>query len=117
MELPSIFSATLGLSPPWQVTAVTFAKDGKRLDITVSFETGGTCRCPRCGAAGRPCYAATNDETWFHRDFFRYATYLHTRVPQISCCCGRHPVDRPWARSGSMFVKINAECQATGDEQ
>jgi transposase len=116
MELPAIVSATLGLSPPWQVITITFAEDGQRLDITVAFGISGDCRCPRCGASGQTCYTAATDETWYHRDFFRHATYLHTRVPHIECCCGRHPVERPWARSGSKFVNLSAERQVLSDE-
>ena len=40
------------------------------------------------------------DETWYHDNFFRYATYLHARVPQIHCrCCGpfcRAAVVKTW---------------------
>lgn len=104
MELPKIFSATLGLSPPWQVSGVSFAEGGKRLDITVTYEAGSVCPC--CGARGDSCEAEV--ETWFHHDFFRYTTYLHSRVPHITCCGRRHATERPWARPGSKFVKLES---------
>lgn len=108
MELPPIFSATLGISRPWQITSVAFAAETPRLDITVTFDPAGDCACPCCGSRGEACHAESADEVWFHPDFFRYATYLHTRVPRIRCRCGVHAVERPWSRSGSRFVKIGA---------
>jgi transposase len=89
---------------------VTFADDGKRLDIIVNYDASRHSVCPRCGAQGVTCKAAL--ETWYHHDFFRYSTYLHTRVPQIACCGRIHTVERPWARTGSKFVQINTEPSA-----
>jgi len=105
MDQPAIFSATLGLSHPWQITAVSFSKEEKRLDITVDFSQGGAFTCPTCGKEVKICEA--EKETWFHSDFFRYATYLHARVPQIECsCCGMCKVERPWSREGSKFALL-----------
>ena len=104
-EHPPIFSATLGLSHPWQITAVSFSKEGKRMDITVDFVHGSTFTCPTCGAKGTSC--DTESETWHHNNFFRYAAYLHARVPQVDCvCCGKKPVERPWTRTGSRFTLV-----------
>jgi hypothetical protein len=110
MELPRIFSATLGLSPPWQVSEVIFADDGRRLDITVIHEACSAC--PRLGARHEaPC--VVEQETWFHHSFFRYATYLHSRVPHSECRGKLLVSERPWARSGSKFVKLES---VMGDE-
>lgn len=106
MDMPEMVSATLGLSPPWRVSDVIIADDGKRLDIVVSFDADSLRACPHCGAPGVTCDA--DIETWYHHDFFRYATYLHTRVPRIACCGRVHTVDLPWARTGSKFVKVEA---------
>ncbi len=108
MEQPAIFSATLGLSHPWQITSVSFSKDEKRLDITVAFAHNGNLACPTCGAEGSSQEAMS--ETWYHNDFFRYATYLHARVPRSECtCCGIFTVTRPWSREGSRFSLIATE--------
>jgi hypothetical protein len=104
MELSRIISATLGLSPPWQINRIAIADDSRRLDISISYNAGNQTVCPRCGATEACC--GSQPETWYHCDFFNYATYLHTSVPQLSCCGQRHTVERPWARSGSKFVKI-----------
>jgi transposase len=102
MNLPSVFSATLGLTPPWQVSDVTFADDDRRLDITVTYGAGTACPC--CGA--REPADEAEVETWYHHDFFRYTTYLHSRVPGCACCGHRHAVERPWARAGSKFERL-----------
>jgi hypothetical protein len=105
MALAKIVSATLGLSTPWQVSKMTFADGNRRLDITIVYDDGEGTVCPCCGTSGTTCEA--EPETWYHHDFLRYATYLHTRVPTFICCGRRHAVERPWARTGSKFIKIS----------
>jgi transposase len=104
MEQTSIFSATLGLSPPWLVTTVSFASEANRMDITIDFAQGSSFICPHCGSMEKPCHVES--ETWYHDDFFRYQTYLHASVPHIACCCGVVPVERPWSRVGSKFALL-----------
>jgi hypothetical protein len=107
MDLYQLISSTLGLSPPWEVSRVIFAGDGNRLDITVGYDPNASRVCPCCGARGTPCREAS--ETWYHPDFLRYATYLHTQVPQM-ICCGRHrSEERPWARTGSKFIRLDSD--------
>lgn len=104
-ELPEIFSSTLGLSHPWKITTLSFAKEEKRLDISVDFLDNGFLLCPSCGAEGISCQMKT--EIWYHHDFFRYATYLHACVPHSECCGTVIPVERPWSRDGSRFALLN----------
>jgi transposase len=106
MDLTQLISSTLGISSPWQIKNLVFASDGRRLDITVEYYVDSAQVCPHCGARGAICEEAS--ETWFHRDFFRFATYLHTRVPQINCCGRHHDVERPWTRAGSKFVQLDS---------
>jgi len=108
MDHPAIFSATLGLSHPWQVTAVTIVKEEGRLDITVAY-AAGSLPCPECGRH-RPCHVSES-ETWEHGDFFSYQTFLHARVPRAErCSCGNDaPIGRPWCRGGSKFVLVEDE--------
>ena len=105
MSCPSVFSATLGLSHPWQVVSINFAKDERRLDITIDFVHGSTFVCPTCGTE-KKC-SDSGEEIWFHADYFRYQTYLHARVPKVECTlCGIEKVERPWSRSGSKFTLV-----------
>ncbi len=103
MEFPEIFSATLGLSPPWEVTDISYSTTEKRMDITISFTTVESIQCPLCGSFKSMCHAV--DEVWYHNNFFCHTTYLHTQVPYIQCC-ELIPVERPWSRAGSRFSLI-----------
>jgi transposase len=106
IEQPAIFSATLGLSHPWQITSVTFAKDGRRMDITIDIVQGSPLPCPCCGKAAKT--RDTQLETWQHNNFFRFDAYLHANVPHIDCaCCGKQQIERPWARAGSKFALVD----------
>ena len=59
--------------------------------------------CPVCGET--VLAFEQQDETWHHSDFFQYATYLHARVPLVTCpCCGVITAERPWSRDGSKFI-------------
>jgi transposase len=108
MEQMAIFSATLGLSPPWKVTSASFAKDCNRLDITIEYTHGSPLDCPVCGGKGTSCHFETVGEIWYHDDFFRYVTYLHAQVPLMACCCGgRFELERPWSRTGSKFTLLD----------
>jgi hypothetical protein len=103
MEQLALFSGTLGLAPPWYVTSVTFARDASRLDISVEYGQLAPVSCPFCGEQA-VSYTEAESETWFHANFFDYATYLHARVPRLPCCCRTLP--RPWCRAGSRFARL-----------
>lgn len=105
MEHPSIFSATLGLAYPWKVVTVAFLETNNRLDITVACDFGEDLACPCCGRKIKS--AAVHTELWHHSDFLDYSAYLHARIPQLECPCGKTlPVARPWTRPGSKFVRL-----------
>jgi hypothetical protein len=103
MEQLAIFSGTLGLAPPWYVTSVRFAKDSNRLEIKVEYAAVLPFTCPICGTEAFPA-AEPLRETWYHENFFNYATHLHALVPRMACCGGTLP--RPWCRTGSRFHEV-----------
>jgi len=103
MDQLDFISATLGLAPPWYVTAATVSKDGSRFNITVEYGRQAPLDCPCCGAQGGGSRVIEN-ETWFHADFFSHPTYLIARVPRFSCC--DTPLARPWCRPGSRFTEV-----------
>lgn len=99
----AIFSATLGLSPPWHVTAVEFDRSSNRVDIKVEFRHGSALVCPACGEAET---GEWQTETWYREDFFNYSAYLHAEMPCVSCRCGALSLERPWCRAGSRFSLV-----------
>jgi transposase len=113
MDHPTIFSATLGLSHPWHIVTVTFAREESRMDISLDYYLGNLFTCPRCGEEKAPCSA--EEETWFHEDFFRFPTYLHARVPRIECCQGVVATERPWSRAGSKFGRVQETGESAND--
>lgn len=103
MDYPAIISATLGLSHPWHIVSVSFARDERRLDIRLDVFAGNSFTCPNCGKQKLP--DAFEEEAWYHEDFFGYATYLNARVPRLECEAELVSVDRPWSRAGSRFSR------------
>jgi transposase len=105
MDYQAIFAAALCLASPWKVLDIKFSGDENRLDIWVGFQEGSTFDCPKCERAGMPVYD-TKEKTWRHLNFFQYRTYVHARVPRISCSegCGVKQVKLPWTRPGSEFT-------------
>lgn len=104
MELPEIFSATLGISAPWEITGVSFEPGENRLDIKIAFLVNEAVLCPYCGSIHSSCNAV--EETWVHQDFLSHVTYLHTRIPRVQCC-RPVPIERPWSRPGSRFQLVS----------
>ena len=107
MQPEALFGIALGITPPWEVTAVAFSKESNRLDITIDFQRGATFACPVCGSPA-PAYDTTEKE-WRHLNFFQYEAYLHARVPRVNCPnegCGVKQVTVPWARTGSGFTLL-----------
>lgn len=105
MDTNLLFTAALGLQPPWEVKSLEFNVVERRLDILVDFQRGATFPCPVCRAPSKA--HDTEEKTWRHLDFFQHAAYLTARVPR--CNCEEHgvkSVEVPWARKGSGFTLL-----------
>lgn len=101
-----LFGQALGLEWPWRVERTEFDGEGRRLDLYLDFERGGTFRCPECGAGGCKAHDTT-EKSWRHLDFFQHRAFLHARVPRVKCeRCGVKQVELPWARPGSGFTVL-----------
>ena len=107
MDLMQIVSATLGIAQPWRVSKVALDERRQCLEIFIAYGCTGKGDCPYRNDDGTSCAASA--ESWFHHDFLRRATYLHTRVPHQGCPGLTKSLDRPWARTGSKFVRLASE--------
>jgi hypothetical protein len=107
MERLRLFSATLGLSPPWKLVSVGFAEQSNRMDIRVELVQNKPLVCPICGITATVDHAEARTETWFHSDFLNHATYLHVQLPPLLCPCGACLIKRPWCREGSRFARVS----------
>jgi transposase len=107
MQPEALFGLALGITPPWEVTAVVFTKEANRIDLTIDFQRGTTFPCPVCGTLS-PVHD-TKDKEWRHLNFFQYEAYLHARVPRVKCSnkdCGVKLIQVPWARANSGFTLL-----------
>lgn len=104
MNSESLFTAALGLMPPWQVLDIQFDPDKGRIDFNVGFSSGAKFTCPECGEAEQGIHD-TRARTWRHLNFFQYQAFIHADLPRVRCSgCGKtKQVPVPWARPGSGF--------------
>lgn len=106
MDTNPLFTAALGLIPPWKVVDTRFKAEQHRLDLQVDFEAGGRFPCPECHAAACPVYD-TVEKQWRHLDFFQHQAFIVARVPRVQCQrCGVRLVNVPWSRPGSGFTLL-----------
>ena len=67
-ERIKLFEQALGIEWPWYVERTEFDAEGRRLDVHLNFEVGGTFACAGCGAEGCKAYD-TKARSWRHMDF------------------------------------------------
>lgn len=108
MDESGLFTAALGLRPPWRVDRVEFDPQAAQLDLFLDFPRGARFGCSAKDCAHRQCPVHdTADRTWRHMDFFEHKAFLHARLPRV--CCPVHGVRQagvPWAREGSGFTLL-----------
>ena len=104
MDTNPLFTAALGLMPPWIVVRTDFHADQRLLEMHVDFKVGARFSCPGCTSVGCAVHD-TVEKRWRHMDFFQHQAFIVARVPRVQCPnCGVRLVDVPWARSGSGFT-------------
>jgi transposase len=103
-----LFTAALGLVPPWRVERSEFDAVAGRLDLFLDFPRGARFVCPEPGCPEQQCPVHdTENKTWRHLDFFQYQAHLHARVPRVRCPQhGVRQVAVSWARPGSGFTLL-----------
>lgn len=119
MDNTDLFTATLQLEYPWEVSKVEFIPEGDdpkvmALHITIAFERGtkfifynedgSVWADANCNPIETTAHD-TVDRTWQHLNFFQYKTYIHAKMPKVSDGEGHRPtVKAPWARKNSGFT-------------
>lgn len=104
MNSKSLFTAALGLQPPWEVIDIQFSPETGRIDFKIGFTPGAKFPCPACGESEQGVHD-TRARTWRHLNFFQYQAFIHADLPRVRCSqCGKTTqVVPPWSRSGSGF--------------
>ncbi|GHV13298.1 ISL3 family transposase ISMac21 [Fibrobacterales bacterium] len=103
-----LFSAALGLSNPWQVTAIDFNAYAKRLDIHIDFTAGSKFSIGDENDDGTayPVHDTVEKE-WRHLNFFQHECYLHARTPRVKLADGSvRLVTPPWAGKSRGFTLL-----------
>ena len=94
----------LALEDPWKVHQVTLSSKDKRLDVSLEHRLGVTFSCPECSQP-RPLYDHLPSRSWRHLDHGEFLTWLHARVPRVSCPeHGVRQVQVPWALPGARMT-------------
>ncbi|MBA2479152.1 MAG: transposase family protein, partial [Planctomycetes bacterium] len=106
MDTNPLFTAALGLIPPWCVVRSDFRPEQRLLEMQVDFKSGARFACPDCG--GKDCAVHdTVEKRWRHMDFFQHQAFIVARVPRVQCPgCGVRLITVPWARANSGFTLL-----------
>lgn len=106
METTGLFTAALGLQPPWEVVDVRFMPEQGEIHFDVAC-TAKRLPCPGCGTLEQPIHDRKS-RSWQHLHFFQYLAFIHAAVPRVACSgCGKTTqVAVPWARPGSGFTLL-----------
>ena len=81
-----LFTAALGLQPPWSVREIAFDPDAGRIDFIVGFERGSRFACPACSTADQPVHD-TRAREWRHLNFFQFKAFIKADLPRTRCGC------------------------------
>ena len=99
-----VFTQLLALERPWSVDEVIFDAKDESIGVFLRHRSNARFRCPSCGVF-LPLYDHTPLRQWRHLDHGSWLTWLHARLPRVSCSI--HGVQRvrvPWALPGSRFT-------------
>lgn len=100
-----LYAQILGLTVPWEVTAVELDRAAGQLVVQVALMADTALACPQCGRPS-PGYDR-RVRRWRHLDTCQYVTILEAEVPRLSC--PEHGVvtaSVPWAEPDSGFTQL-----------
>lgn len=122
MRDTELYAALLQLPRPWFVREVRLDRAAERVDVWLEHPEGAKWPCPACGQPAS-VYDHAEERVWRHLDTCECQTYLHARLPRVSCSQhGVRQVTAPWALPGSQFtvsfqirvIDTLKECDVTG---
>jgi transposase len=103
-----LYTQLLGLTPPWQVCAVTLDPDARSVHVRVEPAADAQWRCPECRQPA-PGYDGREERAWRHLDSCEFTTWLVARLPRVQCPThGVKTVTVPWAEPHSRFTRAFA---------
>jgi len=101
----ALYAKILGLTAPWEVLDVEIRTAANEIHITVGVPEGFQWFCPDCQDP-LPIHDH-RERTWRHLDTCQLQTFIHARVPRLSCKVhGVRQIQVPWAEDGSKFTVL-----------
>lgn len=95
---------SLDVKEPWFIKNEELDTTSENFNIWLDFKRGSKFPCPKCGKPDCSAYD-TKEKVLRHINYFKYATYLHCRVPRVKCSnCGIHQIEVPWTREQNHFT-------------
>lgn len=122
MKDTELYTALLGLHPPWRIREVRLDLAADRVDVWIEEAGGAKWSCPECERTVS-LYDHAQERQWRHLDTCHCQTYLHARLPRVQCPeHGVRQVTASWAGPGSQFtlgmesrvIETLKECDVTG---
>lgn len=110
MRDTELYQTLLGLTPPWEVTAVQITQPAAdrplgEVAVTVRWRPDTPLACPNCGSAA-PRYDS-RPRRWRHLNTLQWKTFITADVPRVNCPkCGVKQVRVAWAEDGSRFTEL-----------
>lgn len=106
MQDTKLFETILGIQTPWTISRVALDTNGERVDLWAAHADETRWACPECQEP-LPCYDHAEERVWRHLDTCQYQTFLHARVPRVTCPThGVRQVRVPWAEPRSRFTLL-----------
>lgn len=110
MRDTELYQTLLGLTAPWEVTAVTITQASAdrplgEVALSVRWRLEAPLVCPSCGQAG-PGYDS-RPRRWRHLNTMQWKTFITADVPRVNCPkCGVKQVRVAWAEDSSRFTEL-----------
>ena len=110
MRDTELYQTLLGLTPPWEVTAVNITQTAAdrplgEITVAVCWRADAPLACPSCGQAA-PRYDA-RPRRWRHFNTLQWKTFITADVPRVDCPkCGVKQVRVAWAEDQSRFTEL-----------
>lgn len=110
MRDTELYQTLLGLTAPWEVTAVTITQASTdrplgEVALSVRWRLEAPLVCSCCGQAG-PRYDS-RPRRWRHLNTMQWKTFITADVPRVNCPkCGVKQVRVAWAEDSSRFTEL-----------
>ncbi|WP_231633131.1 ISL3 family transposase [Numidum massiliense] len=102
--LIKLLQSALLIEKPWELTVMAYDEEQEQWNLYLDFPRGAEFPCPTCGTPSK-AYDVSS-KSWRHLDFWEWKTYVHARVPRVTCrqCHKVITVHVSWSRPSSHFT-------------